>query len=139
MQASDDKAQARKLVFKLSSIVLGISLPIVIVVWFAADLMIQILFQRGEFGIDETLRVADALRWGSLQFPAAAVGVIASTMVIAMGAVRYLCWVSLVALVLNIILDITLAPIFGLAGILIATAIVHFLSTVLLFKKIIQS
>lgn len=139
MQASDDKAQARKLVFKLSSIVLGISLPIVIVVWFAADLMIQILFQRGEFGIDETLRVADALRWGSLQFPAAAVGVIASTMVIAMGAVRYLCWVSLMALVLNIILDITLAPIFGLAGILIATAIVHSLSTVLLFKKIIQS
>ncbi|MFK7910216.1 MAG: murein biosynthesis integral membrane protein MurJ [Akkermansiaceae bacterium] len=139
MQAESDRVKLRDLVFKLSCIVTGLTIPVVIVFWLAANPITQILFQRGEFGADETVRVASALRWGSLQFPAAALGVIASSMVIAMGSVRYMCWVSLIALIANVILDLTLAPMFGLAGILVATAIVHTISTVLLFKKIIQS
>lgn len=139
LNAADDRVQLRSLVFKLSCIVAGITLPVVLVIWLAANPITQLLFQRGAFGADETIRVADALRWGSLQFPAAALGVIASSMVVSMGSVRYMCKVSFIALVANIVLDFLLAPPFGLAGILVATALVHTLSTVLLFKKIIQS
>lgn len=139
MHAASDRARLRSLVFKLSCIVAGLTLPVVLVFWLAANPITQLLFQRGEFGADETMRVASALRWGSLQFPAAALGVIASSMVVAMGAIRYMCWVSLIALIANVALDIILAPMFGLAGILVATAITHALSTALLFKKVIQS
>lgn len=139
MHAADNRTQVRSLVFRLSCIVAGLTLPVVLFFWVAANPATRLLFERGAFGPDETARVADALRWGSLQFPAAALGVIASSMVVSMGAVRYMCWVSLLALVANITLDFLLAPAFGLAGILVATAIVHTLSTVLLFKKIIRS
>ncbi len=60
-------------------------------------------------------------------------------MVVVIGAVRYMCMVSVIALIANVILDLILAPMFGLAGILCATAIVHTISTLLLFRKIASS
>ncbi len=139
MHASSDHSGFRKTGLKLAWVVTLITLPLVLLFWVAAGPITQLLFQRGEFGPTETAHVAHALRWGSLQFPAAALGIIASRMVIAAGKVRYMCLVSLVALIANLMLDITLAPLFGLAGILVATAAVHSISAFLLFLKIPRS
>gem|GEM_PF-4843819 len=134
--ASSDRTEFRKVGFKLSWLVAALTLPLVLLFWVAAEPITQLLFQRGEFGSAETAKVADALRWGSLQFPATAIGIIASRMIITVGKVRYMCIVSLIALISNLILSLTLAPLFGLAGILVATAIAHSVSAILLFIKI---
>ena len=139
MHAASQGKLLRVTGWKISRIVVALTLPAVVVIWIAATPITQLLFERGQFGPAETARVADALRWGSLQFPAAALGVIASSMVVVIGAVRYMCMVSVIALIANVILDLTLAPMFGLAGILCATAIVHTISTALLFRKITSS
>jgi len=139
MHASSRRSEFRSVVLKLSALVAAITFPLVLVFWVAAEPITQLLFERGEFGPIETSKVAHALRWGSLQFPAAALGIIASRMIIAAGKVRYMCVVSLIALITNIILDLILAPVFGLAGILVSTAIVHSISAFLLFLKIPRS
>jgi len=139
LSAKGDFVGLRKMGFKISWLVIAATLPMVIGLWFTAEPVTQLLFQRGEFGAAETARVADALRWGSLQFPAAALGIVACNMVISTGGVKYMCMVSTIALIANLILDITLAPVFGLAGILMATAIVHAISAGLLFLKIPKS
>jgi len=134
--AKGDIAGLRKMGFKISRLVVAVTLPLVIALWFTAEPVTRLLFQRGEFGNEQVLSVADALRWGGLQFPAAALGIIASQMVIATGGVKYMCFASAVALIANFVLDVTLAPHFGLAGILMATALVHAISAGLLFLKI---
>ncbi|BDS05312.1 putative lipid II flippase MurJ [Oceaniferula spumae] len=139
MSANSDYAGLRKIGGKVSWLVLLVTIPMVLGLWFLAEPVTRLLFERGEFGSGETYRVADALRWGSLQFPAAALGIVASRMVIATGGIKYMCIVSTTALVANFFLDITLAPHFGLAGILIATALVHAISAGLLFLKIPKS
>lgn len=136
LSAQGDLSGLRRMGFRISGLVLAATLPLVLALWCAAVPVTQVLFQRGEFGAEETARVADALRWGSLQFPAAALGIVASRMVISTGGVRYMCLVSAVALAANLVLDLTLAPVFGLAGILVATALVHAISAGLLFLKI---
>jgi putative peptidoglycan lipid II flippase len=139
MHASSDRSGFRKTGLKLSWVVTVITLPLILIFWVAAEPITQLLFQRGEFGPKETAHVANALRWGSFQFPAVALGIIASRMIIAAGKVRYMCLVSLIALIANLILDITLAPLFGLAGIFVATAVIHSISAFLLFIKIPRS
>lgn len=139
LSAKGDFVGLRKMGFKISWLVVALSLPLVIGLWFAAVPVTQLLFERGEFGAEETLRVADALRWGSLQFPAATLGIVASRMVISTGGVKYMCLVSSIALIANLFLDLALAPLFGLAGILMATALVHAISAGLLFLKIPKS
>lgn len=139
LSAANDLPGLRKMGWKISWAVIAVTIPMVLALWFSADLVTQLLFQRGEFDSSATARVADALRWGSLQFPAAALGIVASKMVVSMGGVRYMCVVSTIALIANFFLDVALAPHFGLAGILIATAIVHALSAGLLFLKTLRS
>ena len=137
--ASGDIVGLRKMGLKISWLVVAVTLPMVIGLWFLAEPVTRLLFQRGEFGNGQVLLVADALRWGGLQFPAAALGIIASQMVVATGGLKYMCFASAVALIANFLLDVTLAPHFGLAGILVATALVHAISAFLLFLKIPKS
>jgi putative peptidoglycan lipid II flippase len=110
----------------------GASVLIVILVWLAAPWLVSLLFERGEFRTEDSERVVAVLRCQILQIPFYIAAVLASQVVNALRAGKFMLFTTIVTLAANIWLNLLLMQVMGLPGIALATAGVYLVSAILL-------
>jgi putative peptidoglycan lipid II flippase len=86
------------------------------------------LFQRGTFSETDTSRVAHVLRYAALQIPFYILGGLASRVVVALQATRFILVLSVIGLITNAFLNWILMQSMGVAGIALSSVVVQMLS-----------
>ena len=128
-----DWAGLKSTTWRYSLIIIGSSIPLVAVFWWAAPWMVEHLFQRGAFELSDTHRVADVLRFHALQIPFYIAAVMASRVILALRAGSFLFYTSLINLAANFALNLLFMKWLGVAGLALATAGVYLLSSLMLY------
>lgn len=126
--ARKDWLGVRHQLFTSAGMILALALPAVLLLCWLATLVIELLFQRGSFTPHDTQRVADVLRYAALQIPFYIIGSLASRVVVAMQATRFIMILSAIGLVGNASLNWLLMRNMGVAGIALSTVLVQMLS-----------
>ncbi|MBB5037851.1 murein biosynthesis integral membrane protein MurJ [Prosthecobacter dejongeii] len=111
--------------------ILALALPAVLMLCWLAPWVVSLLFQRGSFTSEDTLRVAEVLRFAALQIPFYIVGSLASRVVVAMQATHFIIWISVIGLIGNAGLNWVLMKNMGAAGIALSTVLIQMTSAVL--------
>jgi len=129
--ARRDWAGVRHQLFSSAGIILSAALPAALLLCWLAPWVVSLLFERGSFTAEDTQRVAEVLRFASLQIPFFILGTLASRVVVAMQATRFIMLLSAIGLVGNAALNWVLMQKLGAAGIALSTVLVQMLSAAL--------
>jgi len=129
--ARRDWAGVKHQLFSSAGIILSAALPAALLLCWLAPWVIALLFERGSFTPDDTQRVAAVLRFAALQIPFYILGSLASRVVVAMQATRFIIVLSCIGLVGNATLNWVFMRHLGAAGIALATVIVQMISATL--------
>jgi putative peptidoglycan lipid II flippase len=111
-----------------AGIILVAALPAALLLSLLAPWIIALLFERGSFTAENTQRVADVLRFAALQIPFYILGSLATRVVVAMQATRFIIVLASVAVVGNAIFNWLLMQRYGAAGIALSTVLVQMIS-----------
>lgn len=109
-------------------VVLGSAL--VLVGWWLAPWGVALVFERGAFTADDTVRVAEAFRWGLLQLPFFFGVLMLVQLLASQQRYRLMAVIAFANFALKAALTLWLAPLMGLPGIFLATALMYLLSFV---------
>ncbi|MCC7277309.1 MAG: polysaccharide biosynthesis C-terminal domain-containing protein [Chromatiaceae bacterium] len=96
-----------------------------------APQIVELLFQRGQFTIQDTQQVADVLRYGMLQVPFYLVSIVLVNALLSQGRQVPVILVSATGLVVKLLLSFVFVPILNLNGLLIATMGCYFATSLL--------
>jgi putative peptidoglycan lipid II flippase len=118
----------RRQLFSSAGIILSFALPAALLLCWLAPLVIQLLFERGTFSASDTERVAHVLRFAALQIPFYILGGLASRVVVALQATRFILVLSAIGLIANASLNWILMQNMGAAGIALSSVLVQMLS-----------
>ena len=105
------------------------SIPAALVFIFYNDLLIKVLFERGEFTFNETKQTSVALFAYSLGIPAFIMMKSCQPAFLATGNTKTPMYIGFILLILNIILSFILMSLLNHAGIALATSIVSWIGT----------
>jgi peptidoglycan biosynthesis protein MviN/MurJ (putative lipid II flippase) len=130
---SRDPARAGMVTRRWGLLVFGSSLAGIVVIWFAAEPSVRLLFQHGAFTAADTQRVASVLRAGLLQLPPYLTGMVAVQLLTSRMKYGVLLGTSATILFVKIVLNALLIPIFGLQGVMFSTAGMYLVSGVALW------
>lgn len=140
--AERDYVALKRTLVTYSKLILLLSVPVTLIGMFFSEQLIRLLFERDKFSSIDTLAVNKVLWYSLLQVPFYVLGTMLARFVSALQGNKFLLYVSAFNLLLNIILNLMLMKIMGIAGIALSTAIVYFVSTTLLcwisLKKIAE-
>ena len=117
----------------------GIGLLVTVAMWPVTHLIVEILFERGEFQSKDSEAVAQLLRYGLLQVPFYVAGLV---LVSALSSKKKYLSIALIAfanLVAKSVFNNYLVVSFGVAGIFFATAIMCAISAVLCLVAVVKS
>jgi putative peptidoglycan lipid II flippase len=126
--ARQDWHGVRRQLFSSAGIILSFALPATLLLCWLAPFVIQTLFQRGTFSETDTERVAHVLRFAALQIPFYILGGLASRVVVALQATRFILVLSVIGLITNASLNWMLMQNMGAAGIALSSVVVQMLS-----------
>lgn len=129
--ARRDWLGVRQQLFTSAAMILSLALPAALLLCALAPWVIWLLFERGSFTPEDTARVAGVLRFAALQIPFYIIGSLASRVVVAMQATRFIMLLSTVGLVGNALLNWVLMKPLGTAGIALSTAIIQMISALM--------
>ena len=118
----------------ITVVTLVICAPAMLVLALWAEPLVRLVYQRGAFTADDTTLVAYVHAISVLQIPFFMLFGLVAPLISALNANRYLVRVTVIAFPLNALLDYVLSLFFGLAGIVIATTIVSFVTWAYLMK-----
>ena len=125
---NDIKQFSKELIISLK-IGLFFSIPAAFVFIFYNDLLIKVLFERGEFTINETKQTSVAFLAYSLGIPAFIMMKSCQPAFLATGNTKTPMYIGIILLILNIILSFILMIFLNHAGIALATSIVSWIGT----------
>lgn len=106
------------------------TLPVMFVLVMFSEPMIRLLFERGEFRPEDTIKVAEVQSIYALMVPTYTMAMLLSRVLNAMRATRYLLIGSSAVFVFNVIADYVFKEWIGIRGIALATALNYALSFV---------
>lgn len=112
------------------------SVPLAFGLFFASRPLVSLIFERGRFGHGDVAIVADVQRLFSAQIPFYLLAVLAARTLAALGHTRPIFWISALNLVTNVVLNIVLGRMIGVAGIALSTSVVYVQSALLLELEI---
>src|SRR5690606_26705446 len=119
---------ARKIALKWS-VLMGLGGALVTAVgWWLAPWMVSLLFERGAFTAQDTLRVADVMRWGLLQMPFYFGVLVLVQLLASQNRYRIMAGIAVANFALKALLNHVLAPVMGVQGIMLATSLMYALS-----------
>jgi putative peptidoglycan lipid II flippase len=128
MVACNDWNGCRHTLKKYSAVVFTASLPVTLILVFFAKPIVRLLFQRGAFTSADTQLVSWVEICYAFQVPFAICGMLFVRFLSALRLNRVLMYSSAVNLLLDIILNVILVRVMGVAGIALATSIVYIVS-----------
>ena len=129
---------SRELVISLK-IGLFFSIPAALVFTNFSDLLIKVLFERGEFTLQETLQTSNALLAYAFGVPAFIMLKSCQPAFFAEGDTKTPMYIGLTLLILNIILSLSLMIFLKHAGIALATSIVSWVGTIIYVTLLIRN
>ncbi|MEO5672871.1 MAG: lipid II flippase MurJ [Ramlibacter sp.] len=132
---SDMQAQAgeqlRRVAAHWARLLFAVGVVAVLAAWWLAPWGVQILFERGAFVASDTVLVADILRLGLLQLPFYFSGLVLVSLLVSLQKYRSVATVAAINFVVKVAANVVLAGMFGLQGIVLATALMYLVSMVL--------
>jgi len=130
VQRRGDAERARRMALKWSVLMLGAGAGVTVVGWWLAPWMVELLFERGAFTADDTLRVAEVMRWGLLQMPFYFGVLILVQLLASQNRYRIMASIAVGNFLLKAVMNSVLAPVMGVQGIMLATSLMYALSYV---------
>jgi putative peptidoglycan lipid II flippase len=115
------------------------SIPAAFVFIFYNDLLIKVLFERGEFTFNETKQTSIALFAYSLGIPAFIMMKSCQPAFLATGNTKTPMYIGFILLILNIILSFILMSLLNHAGIALATSIVSWIGTTIYITILVKN
>ena len=100
--------------------------------WIVAPDLVRVLLQRGAFDPEASAEVSRVLRFALFQLPPYFAGIALVQWYAATGRFRAILMINAFALLFKIALNVVLVPLLGLSGIMLATAGMYVLTSVLL-------
>lgn len=128
IQGRGDAVHARKTALKWSVLMLVTGAAITLIGWFLAPWGVALLFQRGAFTAENTQTVAHVLRWGLLQLPFYFGVLILVQLLASQNRYRIMAAIAIANFALKAVMNSVLAPVMGVAGIMLATSVMYALS-----------
>ena len=128
---------SKELVLSLK-IGLFFSIPAALVFINFSDLLIKVLFERGEFTSQETIQTSNALLAYAFGVPAFIMLKSCQPAFLAEGNTKTPLYIGLILLILNIILSFSLMKFLKHTGIALATSIVSWVGTIIYIKLLIK-
>jgi peptidoglycan biosynthesis protein MviN/MurJ (putative lipid II flippase) len=125
IQSRGDRARARATALKWSVMMLGGGALVTLIGWVAAPWGVGLLFERGAFTAEDTIRVAQVLRWGLLQMPFYFGVLILVQLLASQNRYRIMAAIAVANFAVKAILNPILAPAMGPSGIMLATSIMY--------------
>ena len=117
----------------------ALTIPMALLLFVGSEILVRVAFGGGAFGEESVAAVARVMRFGIVQLPFLTVSLLILKFAIAARAAGWVFVASLVALGLNVALNLVLMPISGVAGIALASTVAVALSTffmLLLFRRL---
>ena len=137
--AQNDIKQFSKELIISFKIGLFFSIPAAFVFIFYNDLLIKVLFERGEFTFNETKQTSVALFAYSLGIPAFIMMKSCQPAFFATGNTKTPMYIGFILLILNIILSFILMSLLNHAGIALATSIVSWIGTTIYITILVKN
>jgi peptidoglycan biosynthesis protein MviN/MurJ (putative lipid II flippase) len=125
IQSRGDRARARATALKWSVMMLGGGAMVTLIGWVAAPWGVGLLFERGAFTAQDTIRVAQVLRWGLLQMPFYFGVLILVQLLASQNRYRIMAAIAVANFAVKAMLNPMLAPAMGPSGIMLATSIMY--------------
>lgn len=125
IQARGDRARARTTALKWSVLMLAAGAGVTAVGWLLAPWGVALLFERGAFTADNTMIVAQVLRWGLLQMPFYFGVLILVQLLASQNRYRIMAAIAVGNFIMKAAMNHLLAPVMGPAGIMLATSIMY--------------
>jgi len=101
--------------------------------WFMTPWGVELLFQRGQFTAEDTVRVSEAVRFGLAQIPFYCAGIVLAQYVAATRRYSLFLWGNGLNLLVKIAANAVLIPPLGIPGAMLATAIMYVVSMTFLW------
>lgn len=130
VQRRGDALRARSLALKWSVLMAVGGAGVTAVGWLLAPWMVGLLFERGAFSADDTLRVAETMRWGLLQMPFYFGVLVLVQLLASQNRYRIMAAIAIANFLLKALMNQLLAPAMGVNGIMLATSLMYALSYV---------
>src|SRR5690554_3482726 len=128
VQRRGDADRARRLALKWS-VLMGLGGGLVTAVgWVLSPWMVGLLFERGAFTPEDTVRVAEVMRWGLLQMPFYFGVLILVQLLASQNRYRIMASIAVANFLLKAVMNHVLAPVMGASGIMLATSLMYALS-----------
>jgi peptidoglycan biosynthesis protein MviN/MurJ (putative lipid II flippase) len=99
---------------------------------------VAVLFERGAFTADDTLAVARVFSFGLPQLPFYCAGLVLAALLAAAGNYWVIAGIGAVNLAVKVLANFLLIPVFGIAGITLATSITYAVSMAIMVVVLIR-
>ena len=128
VQRRGDALRARSIALKWSALMALGGAMVTAVGWWLSPWMVSLLFERGAFSAEDTVRVGEVLRWGLLQMPFYFGVLVLVQLLASQNRYRLMACIAVANFLLKAILNHLLAPVMGVNGIMLATSLMYALS-----------
>ena len=122
-----------RVMWRFSALCVLSALPLMAFFWFASEPIVRLLLERGEFTAEDTRKVAEVLEFSALKIPGYILAVLGTRVVLALKGNRFLMISAILALQLNVGLNVWFMEVFGVKGVALSTAVVAVFSSVSFF------
>jgi putative peptidoglycan lipid II flippase len=134
--ADGERDLGRRQVLQWTMLMFAAGTLISVSLWTLMPELVKLLFQRGAFQANATLAVTSVTRFGIVQLPFYFAGIALVQWIAATGRYSELLAINAAALVVKVTLNLVLVPLFGLGGIMVATAAMYFATAGFLMLKV---
>ncbi|RED45339.1 putative peptidoglycan lipid II flippase [Winogradskyella eximia] len=131
---NEDLKSAYHQLFKTLKIILGAGLVVIAIGIFMSDWFVELWLERGEFTHQDTLKVSRIQQILLISVPFNLCTLIMVKFLTSINKNKFMAWVSLVNLAINIILNIILMKYYEVYGLVMSTTIVLMLGSVFYFS-----
>jgi putative peptidoglycan lipid II flippase len=128
MAATADWDALRRTLFDYVKLILLTTVPIMAIGMIFSTELVSLLFERGKFGSEDSIRVGWVQTMFLVQVPFYSVSILLVRLISSLQANRILLLGTLISVGLNILLNLVLASMMGVAGIALSTSIVYAVS-----------
>lgn len=128
IQSRGDPVHARDTALRWSVVMLAAGAVATAAGWLLAPWGVGLLFERGAFTAQDTMAVTQVVRWGLLQMPFYFGVLILVQLLASQGRYRLMAGIAVANFLAKAVMNQVLAPVMGPSGIMLATAIMYFVS-----------
>lgn len=128
VQHRGEANKAKKIALKWSLAMVGLGLLALVIAWFIAPFAVKLVFEHGAFTAQDTVNVAQAMRFGLMQVPFYFGVLILVQLLASQNRYKLMAVIALANFAVKFLMNYFLASRYGVPGIMSATALMYMFS-----------